>query len=145
MMRTAALFVCVAAFLAACTTAPQVVTAHSQLPGKWDWEKSEPRCGDAAGTFSFSPDGHEVRVNVAAGADPGAGAAGRDVVYEVLADQGKTMRVRAVGETRRTDAGAPVEWDLVMLNPDAFCWRRADWPVGKCTQLLLRCPAAPAS
>jgi len=125
MMRTAALIVCVAALVAACATAPEVVTARSQLPGKWDWEKSEPRCGEAAGTFSFSPDGGQVRVN--------------DIVYEVLADQGKTLRLRVVGETRKTDAGVPVEWDLLMLNADTFCWRRTDWTAGACTALLRRC------
>jgi hypothetical protein len=126
MMRNAALIVCVTALLAACATAPEGVTARSQLPGKWDWEKSEPRCGDAAGAFSFSPDGRQVRVN--------------DVVYEVLADEGKTMRLRAVGETRKTDAGVPVEWNLLMLNADTFCWRRTDWKAGACTALLQRCP-----
>jgi hypothetical protein len=124
-MRTAALIVCVAALVAACATAPEVVTARSQLPGKWDWEKSEPRCGEAAGTFSLSPDGGQVRVN--------------DIVYEVLADQGKTLRLRVVGETRKTDAGVPVEWDLLMLNADTFCWRRTDWTAGACTALLRRC------
>jgi hypothetical protein len=84
MMRTAALFVCVAALLADCATAPQGVTARSQLPGKWDWEKSEPHCG--------------------------------------------------------ADAGAPVGWDLLMLNADTFCWRRTDWKAGACTALLKRCP-----
>lgn len=139
MMRNAALIVCVAALVAACATAPDGVTARSQLPGKWDWENSQPRCGDAAGTFSFSGDGRQVRVNVRVGSDAGTSEAGHNVVYDVLADQGKTMRVRAVGETRTTNAGAPIEWDLVMLNPDTFCWRRADWQAGRCTQLLKRC------
>jgi hypothetical protein len=125
MMRDAALIVCVAALVAACATAPESVTARSQLSGKWDWEKSEPRCGEAAGTFSFSPDGRQVRVN--------------DIVYEVLADEGKTLRLRVVGETRKTDAGVPVEWDLLMLNADTFCWRRTDWKAGACTTLLKRC------
>ena len=125
MMRTAALIVCVAALVAACATAPEDVTARSQLPGKWDWEKSEPRCGEAAGTFSLSPDGGQVRVN--------------DIVYEVLADQGKALRLRVVGETRKTDAGVPVEWDLLMLNADTFCWRRTDWTASACTALLRRC------
>ena len=128
MMRNAALIVCIAALVAACASAPEGTTARSQLPGKWDWETSEPRCGDAAGTFSFSPDGRQVRVN--------------DIVYEVLAEEGKTLRLRAVGETRKTDAGAPVEWDLQVLNPDTFCWRRTDWNAGTCTALLKRCPSS---
>ncbi len=125
MMRNAALVVCVAALVAACATAPEGVTARSQLPGQWDWETSEPRCGEAAGTFSFSPDGRQVHVN--------------DIVYEVLSDQGKTLRLRVVGEMRKTDAGVPVEWDLLMLNADTFCWRRTDWTAGACTALLKRC------
>ena len=125
MMRNAALIVCVAALVAACATSPEGVTARSQLPGKWDWETSEPRCGEAAGTFSFSPDGRQVHVN--------------DIVYEVLSDQGKTLRLRVVGEMRKTDAGVPVEWDLLMLNADTFCWRRTDWTAGACTALLKRC------
>lgn len=130
MMRNAALVVCVAALVAACATAPDGVTARSQLPGKWDWETSQPRCGDAAGTFWFAADGRQVHVNV---------PAGRNVVYDVLADEGQTMRLRVVGEARTTDAGTPIEWDLVMLNPDTFCWRRTDWTAGTCTALLKRC------
>ena len=124
-MRNFIATICCTGLLAACATTPENVTARSQLPGKWDWEKSEPRCGEAAGTFSFSPDGRQLRVN--------------DIVYEVLADQGKTLRLRVVGETRSTDAGAPVEWDLLMLNADTFCWRRTDWKAGACTALLRRC------
>jgi len=73
----------------------------------------------------LSPDGGQVRVN--------------EIVYEVLADQGKALRLRVVGETRKTDAGVPVEWDLLMLNADTFCWRRTDWTAGACTALLRRC------
>lgn len=117
--------ICCTSLLAACATTPESVTARSQLPGKRDWEQSEPRCGSSAGTFSFSPDGRQVHVN--------------EIVYEVLSDQGKTLRLRVVGEMRKTDAGVPVEWDLLMLNADTFCWRRTDWTAGACTALLKRC------
>jgi hypothetical protein len=125
MMRNAALIVCASALVAACAVTSEGVTARSQLPGTWDWENSEPRCGDAAGTFSFSADGRQVRTKA--------------IVYDVLADEGRTMRLRAVGETRKTDAGVPVEWDLQMLNADTFCWRRTDWTASACTALLRRC------
>jgi hypothetical protein len=136
--------ICGIALLAGCAAAPPAVTARSTLPGTWDWETATPRCGDTAGTFSFSADGRQVRVNVPSGAIAGSTPVGRDVVYEVLAEDGKLMRLRAVGETRTTDAGVPVEWDLLMLNADAFCWHRTDWSPGACTPLLKRCPAPSA-
>jgi pimeloyl-ACP methyl ester carboxylesterase len=32
------------------------------------------------------------------------------------------------GETRKTESGDRVVWDLILLSPDSYCWRRTDWP-----------------
>ncbi len=44
-----------------------------------------------------------------------------------------------VGETRLTDAGEPVVWDLVLKSEDSFCWDRTDWEQGGCTKNNARC------
>jgi hypothetical protein len=50
------------------------------------------------------------------------------------------LRLSLIGEMRRTDDGERVVWDLVMISRDEYCWHRADWPEGKCTGSVERCP-----
>jgi len=60
-------------------------------------------------------------------------------VYQVLSESPDSLRMRIVGETRRTHAGEPVVWDLVLLSRDSYCWHRTDWPSQGCTGRVLRC------
>src|SRR5262249_26983880 len=61
-------------------------------------------------------------------------------VYRILAWSANALRMEIIGETRKTEDGDPVIWDLIVLSPDSYCWHRADWPPQGCTGRVLRCP-----
>jgi hypothetical protein len=67
-------------------------------------------------------------------------ALGPAAAYEIIDEAPAAMRLRLIGETRSTEAGVPVVWDLFLLDADRFCWHRTDWQVGACTKPLTRCP-----
>lgn len=47
------------------------------------------------------------------------------------------------GETRLTDAGAPVVWVMRPVKGfDGYCWGRTDWPDARCIAPHMRCPDA---
>lgn len=62
--------------------------------------------------------------------------------YRVLGSAGSAVRMELEGETRTTEAGASVVWDLVLVNSDAFCWHRTDWELGACTPQEHRCSSS---
>jgi len=115
------------------------MSVRESLHGTWDWADVPARCGNDAGTYAFAADGRTLTVEVPAGAYFDTTAAGSRLTYEILAEPAGGLRVRAVGETRRTATGAPVEWEIVMLDQDTFCWHRTDWQAGGCTKPLARC------
>ena len=68
--------------------------------------------------------------------------ASKRFTYRVLDSSGPRLRLALEGEVRTDASGKPVQWDLVMTDPDHFCWRQLDWPADRCTQSLVRCPVA---
>jgi hypothetical protein len=113
---------------------------RSRLPGRWDWAETSPRCGDSAAELSFTDDGQGLRVRVATGVYIGTTLLGPEAKYTILAESQDVLRMQLDGETRQTAAGTIVVWDVVLLDPDQFCWHRADWKSDVCTKPLLRCP-----
>lgn len=135
------------ALMAGCaTTVPNPVpnteapSVRDHLPGRWDRTDASPRCDLEAAQYSFSADGRQVRVWVPTGIYLGEVALGPTAAYEIIDATPGVMRMSLIGETRSTEAGLPVVWDLLMLDTDSFCWHRTDWPVGACTKLWTRCP-----
>ena len=125
------LFVCSISLLTSCTTSPPRETAEpsirTALPGRWDWADASPRCGDSAAQFAFAEEDRQVRVHVPAGVYLGTTPLGADATYQIVREWPRVLRMRMLGETRRTETGDLVEWDLVLLDVDSFCWRRTDW------------------
>jgi hypothetical protein len=113
---------------------------RAQLPGRWDWPEASPRCGDNTAELSFTDDGKSLRVRVATGVYIGTTPLGPEAKYTILTESPTVLRMRLDGETRQTAAGTIVVWDAVLLDPDQFCWHRADWKSDVCTKPLLRCP-----
>jgi hypothetical protein len=138
-------FVCSIALLASCATSPSREAAElsirSALPGRWDWADASPRCGDSAAQFEFSEAGSELRVHVATGVYLDSTPLGPDATYRIMGESPRVMRMHMLGEIRRTESGDLVVWDLVLLDADAFCWRRTDWRPEACTKRLTRCEA----
>ncbi len=108
--------------------------------GAWDWAYRTGACSDNPHTVQF-PNRSEMLLTFRvpfAGADS---ALDREARYDIQAVTDSTIRGFLHGESRRTDAGELVVWDLVLLSPDVYCWHRTDWSPGGCTLPIVRCPA----
>jgi hypothetical protein len=109
------------------------------LAGRWDWTTASQPCGAESHVISFSPDRRTMTI-----ARPPVGAdTGWTAVYDLLEVKPSRLRGAIRGETRRTDAGAPVVWDLVMFGPDEYRWHRTDWQSWNYTPAVRRCDAKP--
>jgi hypothetical protein len=64
-----------------------------------------------------------------------------EVRYEVREHSDKAIRLFMVqpAESRGTDAGELVVWDLILVSRDTYRWRRLDWPASGRTRDVVRC------
>lgn len=124
--------------------APALTAQHAQtdirarVAGRWRWEQSSPDCKNHH-IISFSTDGRLMLLTSIAM----KGDTGEVTRYEILGTGTNAIRGRIVDETRRTDRGEIVVWDLILFEQDRYCWRRTDWPTEGCTQPVVRCGARP--
>jgi len=111
----------------------------SALAGTWCWPNINNGSHNPH-SLRFSADGQKLFLEYS---HPHVGADGKPhlgVEYDVESIDPKQARMRLVGETRKTDAGEPVVWDLVVLPAERYCWRRTDWKADACTDPVTRCP-----
>jgi hypothetical protein len=121
-------------------TKPAEQSIFEVLPGTWGWEKTERlSCAANSHTLSFSKD-RKVMLLTPKKVLPEQVIAAETVRYRVLQSE-PNLRMVIEGETRKTATGEPVEWDVRLLSQDRFCWHRADWPPGGCTEAIVRCPS----
>ena len=109
------------------------------VEGKWAWTTSDSGCTSEWHRITFTPD---RRVMTIAASKPYDGADGkRDsvAVYDIEAHTRHSIRGAIRGETRLTNAGKPVIWDLVLRSPDRYVWHRTDWPERGSTGVIERC------
>jgi hypothetical protein len=112
---------------------------RKDLPGWWGWSGSDDICNEIVAKYSFSEDGMRVLVHTPNGASFGEGAPQKDLAYVIESEISHVLRIKGVGEERRTDNGKLVVWDLVMKDSDTFCWHRTDWKATNCTKDFVRC------
>jgi len=104
--------------------------------GGWAWSTSPGGCQTDRYAIVFSPDRAEMIITYLP-SEPGGDSVS---VYDILDHSRSTIRGRIRGEERTTDEGEPVVWDLVLLSPTSFAWRRTDWGELELTAALDRCP-----
>ena len=104
--------------------------------GTWGTEFEVATCLSNPHTSRFSPDGRTMFLRYAKGE---AGVPPADVIYQIVGGGPDYLRMKVEGETRTTDAGVTVVWDLVLLSADSFCWHRTDWQENGCTKPITRC------
>jgi len=106
-----------------------------------DWSAGS--CSGVFQRFTFSEDGTQMFAVPSVGflADTPESQPREVAIYNVLDESGRILRMQIEDESRRTDDGRVVVWDLVLLSEDSFCWHRTDWRPGGCTRPLTRCPA----
>jgi hypothetical protein len=111
---------------------------RKDIPGTWGWESIPDGCGAAAQTMRFSEDRNRMFLSSKAPMEVG-GSQVNEVEYQILNELTTVMRMRITGESRKTESGKSVVWDLVLKDKDTFCWRRTDWSASGCTANLKRC------
>lgn len=111
----------------------------SHFEGKWGTPGSIASCDENSATIRFSSNGNEMRISYSKPVEGPGEVMATDFHYEVVGVAGNSVRMNLFGETRSTEAGELVVWDLVRLSEDAYCWHRADWKPGLCTPPRLRC------
>lgn len=126
---------------------PPTATADAifaQLEGNWAWSSAKQGCAAGTHRLVVSPDRQQLRIIGAAAKE---GEAPDTTVYTVIEAGPQvlpwapfTVRLDMQGEDRRTDAGALVKWDLVLMSRDRYHWHRTDWPEGGITAAIRRCP-----
>lgn len=108
--------------------------------GRWAWTSVDSGCTrDDWHRIAFTLD-HKVMTITHSRAYVTAGGTRDSVaVYDIQAYTRSWIRGAIRGETRRTPAGQPVVWDLVLRSPDRYAWHRTDWSTGGYTREIRRC------
>lgn len=126
---------------AASTSAP---TVFDLAVGTWDGAKGDATCRGNKHRISFSSEPREMLLTFEEPLDTTSNE--RVFTYRIVAAGSKIHRetpfvIRGAmeGETRRTDAGKLVVWDLIMATPNRYHWHRTDWPNLGITGAFIRC------
>ena len=107
------------------------------LAGSWTLVDGGPPCDEGPMIVEISDDRQFVTARLSEPPDDREGPT--LLRYHLLEERDGRLRVRSVDETERTREGELVAWDVVPLWPNAHCWRRSDWPDGRCIAHNERC------
>jgi len=118
---------------------PSGTDIRKTVAGRWTWVSDSAGCANAH-VISFSDDGKVMTIF-----QPSHKVSEADVTttYDIKLTSPSMIRGAIRGETRLDKDGKPVVWDLVLVGPDAYRWRRNDWfSAWGYTGSIMRCPAA---
>jgi len=110
------------------------------VEGKWAWTTSDSGCTNEWHRITFTPDRRVMTIAASKPYETSDGTMDSVAVYDIEAHTRRWIRGAIRGETRLTDAGKPVIWDLVLRSPDRYVWHRTDWPKVAHTRAIERCP-----
>ena len=122
---------------------PAGSSVFSVATGTWDWTtaNADSFCIVSRHRIEFSAD-QRVMTIVSAIPWTTAGVPESVAVYDISAHSNHHVRGQIRGETRLTDAGKPVVWDLELTSDSSYTWHRADWASFNHTAQIRRCPAS---
>jgi hypothetical protein len=101
--------------------------------GTWGWARGHNTCARNPHTIAFTPQRDTMIIRYRDDADSTTSR------YVISGTTASSIRGALIGEDRRTDAGALVVWDLVMMAPDSYRWHRTDWEPDGYTRSVVRC------
>jgi len=108
--------------------------------GRWSWDGAPGGCDTVFHRILFSA-GDAVMYVVHTPATPDSSGQIHDTTtYDIQESTRSHIRGRIRGETRLTDDGKPVMWDLVLTGEHSYAWHRTDWPATGLTKGISRCP-----
>ena len=127
------------ALLTGCTTQKESMIRNN-IEGWWSYGEQDHVCEKILMKYSLSGDGQTLLVYAPDGLSFGSDTMSTNLKYIILDEIDYVLRMKGVGEVRRTDSGKLVKWDLKMKDKDTFCWHRTDWSSSQCTKDFVRCP-----
>lgn len=110
------------------------------VQGTWAWTTAGDQCITNPHTISFTPDHTGMIITAAHPYRRPDGRLDSVAFYDIQAHTASWIRGAIRGETRQTEDGRPVVWDLVLTSPDRYVWHRTDWLAGMHTREIRRCP-----
>jgi hypothetical protein len=113
---------------------------YSIVQGTWAWTTSDTNCLADPHRIAFTPDHKGMTITEAHPYKLPDGTLDSVAYYDILRVTPTSIRGAIRGETRLTDDGQPVVWDLVLKSPDRYTWHRTDWAAWEHTQEIHRCP-----
>ena len=111
------------------------------VQGTWAWTTSDSNCVTNPHTITLTPDHTGMIITAAHPYHRADGRLDSIAFYDIRAHTRSWIRGAIRGETRLTQDGRPVVWDLVLKSPDRYAWHRTDWVAGGYTRAIRRCPA----
>jgi hypothetical protein len=109
------------------------------VSGTWAWENSDTGCDSDTQTFTFTDDRSGMTIKQSEPFESPDGEMRSVTEYVIEGVEPTVLHTFIPEETRRTDAGVPVKWDLVILSNGRLAWHRTDWVEGSLTAALTRC------
>ena len=127
--------------VAAVNTAPpsSPPEAMSRIVGTWG-STGRFACDQTPHTISVADGGERLLFNTPKAVEMDDGSVRSVLTYKVLRAERDKLWLFVEGETRKTAAGDPVVWVLIMLDRDTYAWRRTDWAPDGMTKPARRCP-----
>ena len=121
-------------------------SVQDNVAGRWDWATRATPCSDSTHTIAFSDDGRTMTITMQFPVVVDSGERDWSVTtYDILKTTPSRIRGAIRGETRMTDDGKPVVWDLVVTGDNEYSWYRTDWPSWGRTSGNIRCGDALAA
>jgi len=109
------------------------------VQGTWAWTTADSNCATNPHTIKFTPDHKGMIITAARPYRRPDGRFDSVAFYDIRAHTRSSIRGAIRGETRMTEDGHPVVWDLVLKSPDRYAWHRTDWTFGSYTREIRRC------
>ena len=113
------------------------------LSGTWDKPGKPGTCRDDASRIHFSDDHSEMTLTSARRVNDSVIVVGsRPKVYQIREVDRHHIRAVVRGDSVLAATGRPPVWELVLVSPNAYRWRRSDWEAGDYTSRRVRCDLA---
>ena len=109
------------------------------IEGNWEWRNGKDTCNLNPHEISFNKKRTKMYITYG---KPILGYNEKQLkkveynVHRILKDR---VHLTINKETRTDPTGELVEWDLILISDDEYCWYRHDWKKGACTKSNYRC------
>lgn len=118
---------------------PRGESIFDVVSGVWGWPVKDLGCSTNPHTIRFTADRSQMLIGHIL---PDSSGAQRVTRYDILDVGPSRLRARIIGETRMTESGTPVVWDLVLTSHDSYRWHRTDMANWMMTADIKRCLGA---